>query len=304
MSVLARPEPAIANFEGDPAFDVHWPWAEGQLAPGLTAILRARDEARTLPWTLPPLLRAVDRVVLVDNGSTDGTAEVARATAAEQGHELEVREYPFAVARCGAEHLATPARSVHSLTHFYNWSFAHARTAYVLKWDADMVLSDRAVMALRDLAWQLEGAAWIIRVPRRPLYVLDQQRAFLDLGLCNCEPWGWPNAPGYTFVKSFDWELPLWGGRPRQLTLPDLACVELKRLDADEFAHWTSTDFAASARTQRKRREWEVFTALATGDRVPEGVVEIVAPAGRDVIEYVRSDWLPGSSHRYSPAAA
>src|ERR1700754_1301940 len=236
MSVLARSDPAIANLEGDPAFDVHWAWADGPLSPGLTAILRAKDEARTLPWTLPPLLRAVDRVVLIDNGSTDGTADVARETAADHGYELDVYAYPFAVSRCGPEHLATPARSVHSLTHFYNWSFALARTTYVLKWDADMALAEAAVAALRDLAWQLEAAQRGIRVPRRPLYVLDERRAFLDVGICNCEPWGWPNAPGYTFVKAFDWELPLWGGRPRFLTLPDFACVELKLLDDDEFA--------------------------------------------------------------------
>src|SRR4029077_6817998 len=94
-----RPAPAIANLEGEPGYDVRPPWAEGPLAPGLTAILRVRDEARTLPWTLPPLLRAVDRVVLIDNGSTDGTADVARRTAREHGRELDVRDYPFAIAR-------------------------------------------------------------------------------------------------------------------------------------------------------------------------------------------------------------
>jgi glycosyltransferase involved in cell wall biosynthesis len=301
VSALVRSEPAIANLEGEAGFDVHWPWAEGPLSPGMTAIVRAKDESRTLPWSLPGLLRAVDRVVLIDNGSTDSTGEVARRIAAEHGHELDVLEYPFAVARCGAEHLATPARSVHSLTHFYNWSFSHARTRYVLKWDADMVLGDFAVSALRDLAWQLETAERVIRVPRRPLYVLDERRAFIDLGLWNNEPWAWPNRPGFSFVKAFDWELPVWGGRPRQLTLPDFGCVELKLLDADEFGHWSPTDFAASARTERKRRELEVFAALAAGGPVPGDVVEIVAPPGRRVVEYVRSEWLPaiGRSRRY-----
>ena len=43
--------------------------------------MRVKNEARALPLTLPPLLRAVDRVVLIDNGSTDGTARVAREIA-------------------------------------------------------------------------------------------------------------------------------------------------------------------------------------------------------------------------------
>jgi hypothetical protein len=48
-----------------------------------------------------------------------------------------------------------------------------------------------------------------------------------------------------------------------------------------------------SARTRRKRREWEVFRALADGQEPPEEVVAITAPEGEDVVEYVRSTWLP-----------
>ena len=77
--------PTLTNLEGETDFNVRWGWADGALAPGFTAVLRARDEARTLPHSLPPLLRAVERVVLIDNGSTDGTAAVARDVAAGLG---------------------------------------------------------------------------------------------------------------------------------------------------------------------------------------------------------------------------
>lgn len=287
--------PTLSNVEGHTGFDVRWGWADGPPAPGFTAVLRVRDEARSLPWVLPPLLRAVGRVVLLDNGSTDDTAGVARRLAARLGaaDRLAVHDYPFAVARCGAEHLATPAASVHSLTYFYNWSFAHVRTGYALKWDGDMVLADTAVNVLRDLAWQLEACEVVVRVPRHPLYVVDDRHAFLDARLRNCEPWGWPNRPGYRFAKAIDWELPLWAADVPTLTLPEWSCVELKHLDADEFAHWSPTDFDASARTRRKQREWEVFSALAAGRPPPAGVEAIEAPAGRHVVDHVRSSWLP-----------
>jgi hypothetical protein len=291
--------PVITNDEGHADFNVQWAWADGPLAGGFTGVVRVKDEARSLPFVLPQLLRAVERVVLVDNGSTDGTPDVAIETARAAGAEdrLEVLSYPFDISRCGPEHLGTPPASVHSLTHFYNWSFSQVRTTYALKWDGDMVLSDAGVRALADLAWQLEAAEAVVRVPRYPTYLDGDRRAFVDVQLRNNEPWGWPNRPGYSFAKAMDWELPLWGGDPRTITLPDFMCVELKYLDADEFAHWSNTDFEASERQARKRREWEVFQAL-NGGETPEGVVLVEAPAGRHIVDVLRDEWLPSMARR------
>jgi Sulfotransferase family len=287
--------PVLTNLEGQADYNVRWAWAEQTPAPGFTAVVRAKNEQRALPWVLPPLLRASARVVLIDNGSTDRTIDVAReAAAAEEAEDrLEVLSYPFSVARCGEEHLGTPAGSVHSLVYFYNWSFSHVRTRYALKWDADMVLTDTAINTLRDLAWQLEAADAVVKIPRFPLYVADDRRAFLDLGLANCEAWGWPNRPGYSFVKAMEWEQPVLPRDVQRIVLPDWSCIELKYLDADEFDHWSDTDFETTARTQRKRREWEVFRALADGGEPPEEVVPVEAPDDYHVIDYVRSVWLP-----------
>jgi hypothetical protein len=302
---VAVTHPRLANREGLDAFDAEWGWV-GEPRPGLTAVLRVKDEARSLPWVLPALLRAATRVVLVDNGSTDGTVDVARGVAAAEGavDRLEVHDYPFAVARCGPEHLDTPADSVHSLAYFYNWSFAKVRTGYALKWDGDMVLTRLGESVMRDLAWQLEATEAIIRVPRFPLYLVDDRRAYLDVGLRNCEPWGWPNRPGYTFVKAMEWELPLWGGEAGTVVLPDWSCFELKHLDADEFAHWSHTDFDRSARTARKRREWQVFHALVDGTPPPPGVLGVEAPDGVHVVEFVRDGWVPELPEVAGSAAA
>jgi hypothetical protein len=287
--------PVLTNLESLTDFNVRWTWAEEELEDGFTAVVRVKNEARSLPRVLPPLLRAVRRVVVVDNGSTDGTPEVALRVAEEEGarENLEVLSYPFSVARCGQEHLETPGDSVHSLAYFYNWSFSHVRTRYSLKWDGDMVLTDAAVQALRDLSWQLEAIEAVVKIPRYPFYIADERHGFVDLGLRNNEPWGWPNLPGYSFVKALDWELPLWPRDYTVLSLPSYSCVELKHLDADEFAHWSPTDFEASSRTQRKRREWEVFNVLASGGECPSGVIPVEAPEGEHVIDYVRTTWLP-----------
>jgi hypothetical protein len=294
--------PVLTNLEGYTEFNVRWSWADGKLAPGVTAVVRVKDEARSLPWVLPPLLRAVRHVVIVDNGSTDGSVELARRVASEVGasDRLEVHSYPFTIARCGEEHLDMPASSVHSLAYFYNWSFAHVRTGYALKWDGDMVMTDTAVNALRDLAWQLEASESVVKIPRYPLYVVDERRAFFDVGMENVEPWAWPNLPGYSFVKAMDWELPLWPGDYATVILPPWACVEVKYLDADEFDHWSDTRFDASSRTQRKLREWTVFRTLADGGEPPADVLPVEAPQGRHVIDYVCSTWLAERAAEWS----
>lgn len=304
LEALATPPPVSTNLEGETEFSVRWGWDEGPTRPGMTAVLRVKDEARALPWTLPPLLRAVERVVLVDNGSTDGSAVIAREVAETTGAApLDVVRYPFAVARCGAEHLATPAASLRSLAYFYNWSFAHVRTRYALKWDGDMVLSDHAIAALRDLAWQLEAAEVVVRVPRLGMYVADERTAFIDTELRNCEPWAWPNRPGYRFVKALEWELPMFPPGVATIALPEFSCVELKFLDGDEFGHWSPTDFEASPRTARKRREQHVFRALAAGDPPPAGVVRVAAPDGVHVIEHARRTWLSSAAGERVPVA-
>jgi hypothetical protein len=287
--------PVLTNLERRTDFTVRWRWAEEKLKPGFTAVVRVKNEAQWLPWVLPPLFRAVRHVVIIDNGSSDGSADVARLVAEKEDalDQLEIHEYPFQVARCGQEHLETPANSVHSLAYFYNWSFSHVRTGYTLKWDGDMLLTDDAISIFRDLAWQLEASEAIVTIPRHSLYVADDRHAFLDVDMRNCEPWAWPNLPGCSFVKAMEWELTLWPTNFAMVTLPEWSCLELKYLEADEFDHWSNRDFSTTVRTQRKQREWQVFRTLVTGADPPESLVAIEAPHDRHVIEYVRSTWLP-----------
>lgn len=290
---MSRPD--IVNREGLADYDVTWPWTTGPLRPGLTCVFRVKNEARNLPWVLPPMLAAVDHVVLVDNQSDDGTPEVAAETALAVGarDRLTVTSYPHRVSRAGAEHLATPPDSVHSLTHFYNWSFAHVQTSYSMKWDGDMVLSREGVSLLQDLAWQLEGSGAIVAFPRHPLTVESEQVAWIDLGYRFLEPWVYPMGPEYTYVKAFEWEVREFPEGTERIVAPEGMVVEVKWLDVNEFAHWTTTD-DFTGRAPRKRREWEVYNALieGRGDQVP-GLVRIEAPEGMHVIDYVSRYWLP-----------
>jgi len=293
----------IRNQEKLDGFDVHWPWLDGPLKTGVTAVIRAKDEARNLPWVLPRLLETVDRVVLVDNLSTDDTAETAQALAdqAGAGHRLEVMTYPFPVSRCGPEHLETPPNSVHSLAHFYNWSFSHVHTRYSMKWDGDMVLTREGAALLRSLAWQIEYNDTIVIVPRYALYVASDSVAYLDVRSAYIEPWIYPMGPQYVFVKGFDWEVRNFPEDVRRLTVPKGTCVELKWLDTDEFSHWTSVDAFDPDRSPRKVREHHVFTALAEGrpDEL-DAVHRVEAPEGIHVVDHVVDHWLPTTGREFT----
>ena len=285
----------IPCLEGDPAYDVRWPWRDGPLPPGLTCVFRVKNEARNLPWVIPPMLEAVQHVVLVDNLSDDGTPDVAREAAASIGaaDRLEVHTYPHRVSRAGTEHLATRHDSVHSLTHFYNWSFAHVRTAYSMKWDGDMVLTSEGIAVLRDLAWQLQDSGAVVSIPRHPLSIESESVAWIDLGMKFLEPWVYPMGPEFTFVKAFEWEVREFPETSQRIIAPEGLCVELKWLDQDEFSHWSHMDFDAS-RAPRKRREWQVYSALkeGSGDEVP-GLHRIEAPPGVHIVDFVTTTWLP-----------
>ena len=258
-------------------------------------MLRVKNEAPSLPFVLPPLLRACDFVLLVDNGSDDGTPDVARETAAKAGHadRLTVTSYPFSVARAGAEHLAVHELSVHSLSYFYNWCFAQVTTRYSWKWDGDMVLTTEGEVSLGDLGWQVGDVQAVVRVPRHGLYLESESKGYLDLGWRNAEEWGFPIGPDFVYSKAFEWEIRTTPVDARSIALPHGLCVELKYLDGEEFAHWTDpASFATSWRNRRKRREWEVFHALKEG-RVLPGVHEIDAPPGVHIVDHVTHDWLP-----------
>ena len=298
MSVPLGAGHGLTNVEGHTDFDIVWPWNntdQGPLKRGATAVLRVKNEAESMRFVLPPLLRACDHVLLVDNQSSDGTGDAALAVAAEHGlaAKFTLKQYPFEVARAGAEHLAVPERSVHSLAYFYNWCFSHVRTRYSWKWDGDMVLTTEGEVSMADLSWQVGAADAVIRFPRHGLYIESERRAFLDLGLRNIEEWGFPMTPDFVYSKAPEWEIRTTPDEIRQFALPQGLVVELKYLDGDEFAHWTNPEsFATSVRNRRKRREWLVFNALNNGE-IPEGVTEINAPEGEHVVDYVTHTWLP-----------
>ena len=262
--------PTLTNLEGDDrlqrALGLGRRRADARLHRGACA---SSDEARTLPWSLPPLLRAVERVVLVDNGSTDGTRR-RRPPRRRRGRARPTgsrsHDYPFAVARCGAEHLAHAGRlgpQPRLLLQLVVRARAHraTRSSGTATWCSPTPRS----RALRDLAWQLEAAERGASRSRATRSTSADDRARSSTPGCATASRGrGPTGPGYSFVKAIDWELPLWGADVADARrCPTGAASSSSTSTPTSSATGRTPTSTRSARTRRKRREWEVFHALA-----------------------------------------
>ena len=69
--------------------------------------------------------------------------------------------------------------------------------------------------------------------------------------------------------------------------------MELKRLDADEFSHWSHTDFGQSSAHAEEAARVGGLQLPRHGAEAPEDVISVEAPEGVHVIEHVRSTVLP-----------
>ena len=117
-----------------------------------------------------------------------------------------------------------------------------------------MVLTREGVGYLADLSWQLEDSNAVVAIPRHPLSIVSEREAWIDLGYKFLEPWVYPMGPEFTFVKAFEWEVREFPDTSERIVAPEGLCVELKWLDADEFAHWSSAGHRQHGSTGRARR--------------------------------------------------
>lgn len=277
----------VTNVDGLAEFER--PWRRSSERSGrITIVLRIKNEARNLGYVLPPLLRTFDSLVIADNLSTDGTletlaAEIDKANATDR---VQVLNYPVMVARCGSEHRRTAERSVQNLTHFYNWTFSHASDPYTFKWDGDMVLTQFGEEVFRQLQWRIAKGIFEVSTPIMQVWVKSPTTAYVDTYCAPREPRIKPNLPEFVFTKGLNHELAVGPPIPT-LWLQFGIIIEVKRLDEDEFSHWTSVDdFSDPRASWRKQREFEISRAGAELGSDPH-LVEITDPDG-DVVDRLR----------------
>lgn len=192
--------------------------------PNLSLVMIVRDEARNLPRCLSSVRGVADEVVVVDTGSTDDSAAVARGLGAR------VVERPwdddFAAAR--------------------NFAVDQARGRWVLVLDADEALAPGAGEALARYAvpWTSEQELpyYFGRLVHFADAGADPTRARLDYGKVTL----FPRHPGFRFVQPVYEHLAFAGppGSARREQAPDLAVFDYGRADPERRAARSAQNLA------------------------------------------------------------
>ncbi len=251
--------------------------------PIISVIVRARDAAPAIARCLE-LIRAQDlgigeiEVIVVDNGSRDGTAEIARGFGA-QVLQLPGPEFSFGAA--------------------LNLGAAHARGEVLVALSADAFARDRGWLARLVEALEDPRVACASGDRYRPDGTPLTERVEQDAARLAADPeWGYSNAAG-AFRAS------LWRERQFRADLPgcedrewsrywlqrDYACV----IDPALVVEHDHTHDPLAAIYRRARREAQGFAAFI--DYPPYGLREVAARWWSD-LRYYDSAWRARLSHR------
>ncbi len=231
---------------------------------GVSALVRVRNEAPKIGYCLRSILPFFDEIVLVDNGSDDGTVDMVREIIAREDpdRKIQLYSYPHRLARFGPEHDVTPEDSLKSAVYYSNWALSRCTRRFVCKWDGDMVLVREARGAFHQFLRRIQDGIrkrWTLA--GQTIYRGANGDFFLAVGEVNREVEIFPNGHACSFRKMRHWEGLAHPLRVRRGDFPPLAFYELKFVDADEFDHWSTREWPS----ERKRREWSNYQLVKAG---------------------------------------
>lgn len=137
----------LQNAEGHTDFNIRPDWHENR-KPGLSALIRLRQEATWCEKAIESFLPWVDEAIIVVQPSGDGTREIVEQYASDT---VRIFDYPFLTHPAGPGHDDMPANSVHASAYHYNFTLAQCTMSHAVKLDGDLVMMDWAGQEIRAL---------------------------------------------------------------------------------------------------------------------------------------------------------
>jgi glycosyltransferase involved in cell wall biosynthesis len=124
--------------------------------PGLSAIVRLRNEEDFAAATLDSIQPFFDEIVIVFNDCSDRTPEIVEEFACRNPDQVRAFHYVPRVYPPGSEqYRLLPINSAHSLVHYCNFALSKATYQIRCKWDGDQIAEahsfGRVIRQLRNL---------------------------------------------------------------------------------------------------------------------------------------------------------
>lgn len=242
----------------------------------MTAMLRVRNEGQFLDAAVRSVVDLVAEVVIIDNASTDATPDVIIALK-QEFPTVKSFHYPHRLFRVGEEYVnamqTVATDDPRKLSTYSNFCLDCATMPFVLKWDGDMVATDRGRDLIRSWAGRAELTCWFPGTNLAPdrIHRLASLEPVVDAGgdrnlpgpemlrslaVAFTEPRIFPRAPT-RFIDSRSWETAtgpfIHGARAERVTLDitDSCYLHLKYCKDDPHSN-QSESFAATIREQAR----------------------------------------------------
>lgn len=184
----------------------------------ISAVMRIKNEAEFLERSINSVIDLVDELVIIDNCSVDGSAEVVADFANRFPGKVKALAYPHKLARYGDETLQLAAtkkgrKSPSYLPNFYNWTTAQCAGPYILKWDGDTVATNALAPTLerfRQSKMQVMCHTGINLHPDRNCYIAGRPLEEMEPRLFYKPFSTYNNYKGYveTFWSPYLWHYP------------------------------------------------------------------------------------------------
>jgi len=205
----------ILPLENEPDYELDLSWYDKQRKPGISFLMRAKNEERTIGMALDSLsqLTIPYEINLVLNNCEDKTRDIVQDRI-DKGYPINLYDYPFQLGKTGIENQCTPVNSVHSTIWLLNWMLLKANYEYTFRWDSDFMMTSALAEEIEEKVIQDSEAD-----------IFNISAIFSDSGKANKEPYLWSNSLKPRYCRYSLWHLTKFGVQGPRISSLDGAII-------------------------------------------------------------------------------